>query len=256
MHASGSPGIYTWVITRLTDQNIHMFGHWLPAPPAHLRSAASWPARVHPWRRRRCSSWRCWGGCTGSSLESLSVVMRKDGASASFLYNPLLNAAPPWFNKTSQRAHSKTSTNTQMGMGGVHIYWTHQQFIHAGLAFFQVYSLYGDTLLSGDAEGRLHHSRGPAAWNHNHNTAMTQSDGKEEDARSWRRAPRSIAAQPCSPAFAVGRKQSPSAHVRASPDAACCLFGSLQIRRRGSCKVVPTEELWRVTDGWTAVSSR
>lgn len=49
-----------------------------------------------------------------------------------------------------------------------HIFCTHQQLVHAGLAFFQVDSLYGNALLSGGAEGCLHHSCGPAACNHSH----------------------------------------------------------------------------------------
>lgn len=52
--------------------------------------------------------------------------------------------------------------------------FTHQQFIHAGLAFFKVDPLYGHALLSGGAEGCLHHSCGSAAWNHSHSRAVSQ----------------------------------------------------------------------------------
>lgn len=157
-------------------QSIHMFYNshqgqvWGSAPLAHLHSEASWPATVHPSPQRRCSSWRCWDGCTGSLLESLSVWMQKDSMWDYFLYNPLSNATMITFIPTSCGACCKVQTVNR----GMHICWTHQQFIHAGLAFFQVYSLYGDTLLSRDTEGCLHHSCGPTAWNHDHNTAMTK----------------------------------------------------------------------------------
>lgn len=58
-------------------------------------------------------------------------------------------------------------------------WWAHQQLVHTGLALFQVYSLYGDSLQSGGAQGRLHHSRGPAAWNPNH------IKKKEKKTRMW-----------------------------------------------------------------------
>lgn len=60
--------------------------------------------------------------------------------------------------------------------GGQWWWWggggTHQQLVHAGLAFFQVDSLDGDALLPGRAEGGLHHRRGPAAWNQTPRTTL------------------------------------------------------------------------------------
>lgn len=76
----------------------------------------------------------------------------------------------------------------QRGNQGMHICWTHQQFIHAGLAFFQVYSLYGDTLLSGDTEGCLHHSCGPAAWESWPQHSNDKVDRGEDSTHSWRSA--------------------------------------------------------------------
>lgn len=61
-----------------------------------------------------------------------------------------------------------------------HIKRAHQQLIHAGLAFFQVDPLYGHALLSGGTEGCLHHSCGPAAWNHSHTSASAQGDMSQE----------------------------------------------------------------------------
>lgn len=61
------------------------------------------------------------------------------------------------------------------GLGGIclaktwqekiaHIYQpTHQQLVHAGLAFLEVDPLDGDALLPWDAEGSLHHCRGPTS---------------------------------------------------------------------------------------------
>lgn len=77
-------------------QNTRMFHNsqqcqaWGKSPPSHLHSGASWLATVHPSPQRRCSSWRCWDGCTGSLLESPSVWMQ-DSMWDYFLYNPLLN---------------------------------------------------------------------------------------------------------------------------------------------------------------------
>lgn len=145
----------------------------------------------------------------------------------------------------------------QRGNQGMHICWTHQQFIHAGLAFFQVYSLYGDTLLSGDTEGRLHHSCGPAAWESWPQHSNDKVDRGEDSTHSTQSI---VAPHPdirllvlFTHVFMWGIHP----HIaRASSNTADCLFGSLQIRPCRSCKVVPAEEPSDVTDGWTAVSSR